>query len=244
MSSVLTENIVLSRTRSQDLRNVRKLNCWGSELKDVSIVKKLVNVEVLSLSLNNISSLQCFGSCKFLQELYLRKNCISNLNELCYLQHLPYLRKLWLAENPCAEKTNYRMTVIRALPNLETLDNVPVSSEEVSKAQTQGDEIYDPSECNFQEALKSTPNRDLEYDSNEDIEENNRDDSYEKDEVKSPKLTEKAFSTPSPTQQQQLNKNQRFSYPEVGQQWIPPKDMSPPRPANVIPPTMLRGCEA
>lgn len=129
MSAVLTENIVLSRTRQHDLSRVRKLNCWGSELSDVSIVEQMPFVEVLSLSINEISSLREFAACKNLQELYLRKNKISDLNELFYLQNLVNLKKLSLAENPCVEHKNYRYTVLKALPHLQLLDNVPVTLE-------------------------------------------------------------------------------------------------------------------
>lgn len=136
--SVLTENCVLSRTRAQDLKSVRKLNCWGSELEDVSIVRKMSHVEVLSLSVNNISTLADFACCKNLQELYIRKNNIHDLNEVLYLKDLPRLKNLWLADNPCAEGDNYRMTVLRHLPNLQKLDNQTVQSHEVERAQVQG----------------------------------------------------------------------------------------------------------
>lgn len=142
--SVLTENVVLSRTRSQDLRSVKKLNCWGSELKDVSIIRRLANVEVLSLSINHITTLSDFNACKALQELYLRQNKIEDINELLYLIELPELRKLWLAENPCAEFDNYRQTVLKALPNLEYLDNIRVTPEEVMKAEREGYDLQWP----------------------------------------------------------------------------------------------------
>ena len=129
--SVLTENIVLSRTRSHDLDNVKKLNCWGIEISDVSIVKKMPNVEVLSLSLNKISSLKDFAECKYLKELYLRKNQIRDINEVSYIQNLPNLKKLSLEDNPCVKHSNYRLTILRALPNLELLDNVTVTPEGV-----------------------------------------------------------------------------------------------------------------
>ncbi|XP_053212884.1 myb-like protein AA isoform X2 [Panonychus citri] len=145
MSSVLTENIVLSRTRSHDLRHVKKLNCWGSELSDVSIVQQMPNVEVLSLSINNIASLQDFSQCKNLQELYLRKNKISDINEIYYLQDLSNLKKLTLEDNPCNQQANYRYTILKALPQLEILDNANVTTEELAKAQTLGEDIYDPS---------------------------------------------------------------------------------------------------
>ncbi|CAL1276044.1 unnamed protein product [Larinioides sclopetarius] len=134
----LTEHTVLARTRAQDLRSVRKLNAWGSELTDVSIVKKLPNVEVLSLSVNAISSLEDFSHCNNLQELYIRKNNISELAEIRHLRDLPKLKNLWLADNPCAESDDYRLTVIRALPQLQKLDNMPIRPDEIESARKHG----------------------------------------------------------------------------------------------------------
>ncbi|XP_035213297.1 cilia- and flagella-associated protein 410-like [Stegodyphus dumicola] len=134
----LTEHTVLARTRAQDLKSVRKLNAWGSELTDVSIVKKLPNVEVLSLSVNAISSLEDFSHCNNLQELYIRKNNISELGEIRHLKDLQKLRNLWLADNPCAEGDDYRLTVIRALPQLQKLDNVPIRPDEIESAKKHG----------------------------------------------------------------------------------------------------------
>ncbi|GFY37675.1 hypothetical protein TNIN_71951 [Trichonephila inaurata madagascariensis] len=134
----LTEHTVLARTRAQDLRSVRKLNAWGSELTDVSIVKKLPNVEVLSLSVNAISSLEDFSHCNNLQELYIRKNNISELGEIRHLRDLPKLKNLWLADNPCAESDDYRLTVIRALPQLQKLDNMPIRPDEIESAKKHG----------------------------------------------------------------------------------------------------------
>lgn len=64
------------------------------------------------------------------QELYLRKNCISDLREIRYLLDLPYLKSLWLYDNPCAQIENYREIVIHHLPNLTKLDNNVVTQEE------------------------------------------------------------------------------------------------------------------
>ena len=69
--AILSENMVFSKTRTHDLRNVKQLNCWGSELTDVSLVRQMPFVQVLSLSVNAITSLEDFGACKNLQELYL-----------------------------------------------------------------------------------------------------------------------------------------------------------------------------
>lgn len=75
-------------------------------------------------SVNSISSLEDFSHCNNLQELYIRKNNITELAEIRHLRDLQKLKNLWLADNPCAECDDYRLTVIRALPQLQKLDNV------------------------------------------------------------------------------------------------------------------------
>ncbi|XP_017757080.1 PREDICTED: uncharacterized protein LOC108548581 isoform X2 [Eufriesea mexicana] len=140
----LTEEMVVARTRMSDFSAVKKLNCWGTELTDVSILRKMKNVEVLSLSVNHINTLADFQFCLSLQELFVRNNNIEDLNEVCYLQGLPNLRNLWLDENPCAEKEGYRLAVLRALPNLQKLDNEIVSPEEVQTALTRGRVLVHP----------------------------------------------------------------------------------------------------
>ena len=41
--------MIMARTRVSDLTNVRKLSCWGSNLDDVSVVRRLRNVEMIAL---------------------------------------------------------------------------------------------------------------------------------------------------------------------------------------------------
>ena len=57
----------------------------GNGLTDVSILARAVNVEILSLSVNKVSSLAAFRECRRLRELYLRKNNIASLKELVHL---------------------------------------------------------------------------------------------------------------------------------------------------------------
>ncbi|EAT45145.1 AAEL003554-PA [Aedes aegypti] len=132
----LTEEMVIARSKQSDLAAIKKLNCWGSELSDVSIIRRMRGVEVLAFSVNRISTLADFENCLNLQELYLRKNNITDIDELVYLQNLPKLKYLWLEENPVVESAGpgYRQIVLRALPNLKKLDNVDVTPEEVSEA--------------------------------------------------------------------------------------------------------------
>lgn len=142
--TILSENMVYSKTRTQNLNNVKQLNAWGSELTDVSIVRSMPFVQVLSLSVNKISSLEDFAACRNLQELYLRENDVKDLDQIYHLQDLPFLRKLWLAGNPCSERPDYRKTVLHVLPHLETLDNINVTQEEVDQARSSSNEKYEP----------------------------------------------------------------------------------------------------
>ncbi|XP_007945437.1 cilia- and flagella-associated protein 410 [Orycteropus afer afer] len=133
----LTRKMVLSRAKASELDSVRKLNCWGSRLTDVSICRRH------PYSVNSVSTLEPVRQCQHLSELYLRKNRIPSLAELFYLKDLPCLRVLWLAENPCCgpDPHLYRMTVLRNLPGLQKLDNQTVTEEELSRALMEGDEI-------------------------------------------------------------------------------------------------------
>jgi hypothetical protein len=51
-------------------------------------------VEVVSLSVNAISSLEDLAACPRIRELYLRKNQISDLKQILFLTALPELRIL------------------------------------------------------------------------------------------------------------------------------------------------------
>ncbi|XP_022185162.1 uncharacterized protein F09G8.5 isoform X4 [Nilaparvata lugens] len=142
----LTEEMIIAKTKQSNFGAIKKMNCWGSELVDVSLLRRLNNIEVLSLSVNKIASLSDFQYCRNLQELFVRKNNIRELNQVCYLQNLPKLVNLWLDENPCTECDGYRLTVIRTLPNLKKLDNVPVDPEELEEALHKGRDLVHPEE--------------------------------------------------------------------------------------------------
>ena len=101
---------------------------------------------LMRFSVNSISTLADIQHCQNLQELYIRKNCIPDISEICYLRDLPRLKNLWLEENPCAEGDSelYRQTVIRNIPQLQKLDNVAVTSEEMAEAMRRGLDLDHP----------------------------------------------------------------------------------------------------
>lgn len=88
-----------------------------------------------------------FQFCKRLEELYIRQNDIRDINQVVYLQNLPNLKNLWLGENPCANVDGYRLSVIKALPQLQKLDNVQVTQEELKEAQRKGRTLCHPDDA-------------------------------------------------------------------------------------------------
>ncbi|XP_070538289.1 cilia- and flagella-associated protein 410-like [Ptychodera flava] len=137
----LTASLVLARARAADIESVKKLNCWGNELTDVTIFREMPSVEVISLSVNSIATLEDFSYCPNVTELYVRKNNIQDLSEIHHLKKLTKLRVLWLADNPCATRDKYRMTVLKMLPNLQKLDNISVQPDEVNQAIEEGEDL-------------------------------------------------------------------------------------------------------
>jgi hypothetical protein len=127
MSITLTKEIILSKCKLSKMEEVKNLNMWGCDLEDITIVKELPNVEVISLSVNKIKTLEPFSHCPKLAELYLRKNSIQDLSEIGHLLNCKYLKILWLEENPICFNNNYRNFIINTLPHLLKLDNVPVT---------------------------------------------------------------------------------------------------------------------
>eukprot|EP00758_Cryptobia_borreli_P002078 Tbor_TRINITY_DN2765_c0_g1::TRINITY_DN2765_c0_g1_i1::g.15157::m.15157 len=128
--AAITENLILMKTKSENLAAVKNLNLWGTELKDISLIEKCPNLEVLALSVNRVSSLESVSKCKLMRELYLRKNEVSSFDEVIKLSKLPKLTTLWLSDNPIAKQPNYRNIVIKYCPFLKQLDTVEVTESE------------------------------------------------------------------------------------------------------------------
>lgn len=137
----LEEKECLHRARATCLENIRNLNVWGNELHNISIIRKMINIEVLNLSVNNIYTLEDLSFCPRIKELYLRRNKISSIDEIRFLKNLPNLQVLWLSDNACTNQDNYLYTVLRNLPNLKKLDSHLVTQEEVETAKIKGTEV-------------------------------------------------------------------------------------------------------
>lgn len=127
---VLTEQLVLEKTKVKSLADVQRLDMWGEGLTDISLVGKLPRLEVLALAANSVASLRPLKACGALQELYLRKNKVTDLRDVTALCVLPKLGVLWLRDNPCAQHPLYREFVLHCCPGLRQLDGVEITTEE------------------------------------------------------------------------------------------------------------------
>lgn len=136
MSKRLTPELIAMRTKCDKLSAIKNLNLWGNDLGDITVIKDMPNLEVVSLSVNKIKTLKEFGCLKLLRELYLRKNLVSSMDEVAFLSKCPNLTTLWLNENPVADTQNYRLKVIRLIPQLNKLDDKVVTDEERELAES------------------------------------------------------------------------------------------------------------
>jgi cilla- and flagella-associated protein len=134
MSKPMTLELVHLKTKNNRLETIKQLNLWGNDLDDIQIVQQMQALETLSLAVNKVTSLRDIQGCKNLRELYMRNNKLTSLVEIPkYLSPLRYLKKLSLNENPFCDHAKYRAFVIKSLPQLESLDNQDVTSDERRK---------------------------------------------------------------------------------------------------------------
>ena len=135
MSKKLSRELIAQKVKSDRIESIRNLNLWGSNIEDISIIREMPSLEIVSLSVNKIRTLAPFANLQNLRELYLRRNLIANLNEIKYLTNCENLTVLWLSENPICDNPNYRAVIICILPQLQKLDDIPITDEEREKAE-------------------------------------------------------------------------------------------------------------
>ena len=59
-NNVLTPDFILQKCKNDKLSSIKNLNLWGNKLEDISALTEVVNMEICSLSLNNITQLKVF----------------------------------------------------------------------------------------------------------------------------------------------------------------------------------------
>ena len=68
MSKKLTRELIAQKAKSDRLESIRKLNLWGSNLEDISIIAEMPLLEIVSLSVNKIRTLKPFANLQNLKE--------------------------------------------------------------------------------------------------------------------------------------------------------------------------------
>lgn len=121
---MLTEELILSKYPNYtDITKIKKLDIWGEDIQDISILSEMKKLSILSLSSNNVNDLSPLESCLNLRELYLRNNNISSFEEITHLKNLSKLKILWLEGNPIYNDPLYRYKILQILPQISVLDN-------------------------------------------------------------------------------------------------------------------------
>ena len=62
-SNPLTKEIVLEKCKKDHFKDIKNINLWGSDIDDISLIRQLPNLEVVSLSVNKIDTLSHFAYC-------------------------------------------------------------------------------------------------------------------------------------------------------------------------------------
>ena len=126
---MLTKEIILSKNPNHfGISSIKKLNICSNDISDISILSKMINLEILSLSSNKISSLYPLSKCKNLREINLQNNNVFSYDELYFLKNLNKLKILRLQGNPISYNDKYVEKILEILPNLHYLDNRNVTN--------------------------------------------------------------------------------------------------------------------
>ena len=137
MSKELTAEMIIKRARGNyDLSSIRKLNFWGQSLSDISVLSECISLESATFSQNFIFSLRCFKGLNNVRELSLARNAIKDFREISYLSTCRNLTKLWLKDNPISKAWDYRIQIIRYIPQLKYLDDEEITQDERAMANT------------------------------------------------------------------------------------------------------------
>ncbi|XP_054909202.1 leucine-rich repeat-containing protein 9 isoform X2 [Poeciliopsis prolifica] len=100
------------------------------------------SLQELHLSENRIRELSHFGTLTKLHKLFLNVNKLQDISELQKLEGLPCLTELSVTGNPVARNSQHRLEVILHVTQLEMLDGLPITAEELMKAQVLHEEQY------------------------------------------------------------------------------------------------------
>ncbi|XP_028266049.1 leucine-rich repeat-containing protein 23 [Parambassis ranga] len=127
----------LDTTDGINLPNLQRLYLAQNVIHRLEGLEKLESLAVLHLRDNHLDTLDGLSpNMKCLQYLNVRGNRIVDGNAARSIGFVSKtLRVLILSENPLVETSDYRLSILMVLPQLERLDKDPVTPEEKTEAQ-------------------------------------------------------------------------------------------------------------
>lgn len=150
----INDSLVQNVSRETDFSLIVYLNLFSNRIKKIKSLEKLINLNTLILSFNEIECIEGLptegkalkrldlnhnfirrieglegkGN---LQNLNLTNNWISDINQIEHLRiHCPQLRELSLKCNPIAAKKSYRPTVFQRISGLVKLDAIALTDKD------------------------------------------------------------------------------------------------------------------
>lgn len=78
----ISEYIITNISREQDFSQIVYLNLFSNRIKKIKALDKLVNLNTLILSFNEIEMIEGLGECKVLKRLDLNHNFIRRIENL------------------------------------------------------------------------------------------------------------------------------------------------------------------
>lgn len=63
MGKPLTAELIAQKSKNDNMYSIKNLNLWGNDIDDLKVLRQLPNLEVLSLSVNKISTLKDIAVC-------------------------------------------------------------------------------------------------------------------------------------------------------------------------------------
>ena len=150
----ITETLLQSVSREKDFSLIVYLNLFSNRIKKIKGLEKLVNLNTLILSFNEIEQIEGLPNenkclkrldlnhnfirriegleCKStLMHLNLTNNWISDINQIDHLKiYCTNLKELSLKCNPIAAKKSYRPTVFQRLQGLVKLDGIALTDKD------------------------------------------------------------------------------------------------------------------
>jgi len=219
MSKKLSRELIAQKVKSDRIESIRNLNLWGSNIEDISIIEEMPSLEIVSLSVNKIRTLRPFANLANLRELYLRRNLISNLNEIKYLTDCQNLSVLWLSENPICDNPNYRAVVICVLPQLQKLDDIAITDQERDKAEKKLSGNFEEEDDGENEPEEKNNNNDNYYENNGRQSQNKRNINQNRNKYDERNDEQEEYNKPNKNYQQNRNREDygredRYNYDE------------------------------